>query len=373
MIHLFNIEEWAEKHLQGNLSPMEEKLLVETLAKDQILKTQFDQSIKLLQSLADYQEAKKVKSLLQEVEKDLLSETEDNIDNQEDKTTVILPFVKRVKSFSQKYWRTSALAASIALCSSLLTYNVATNSTKDSSNNQYTLLKRDIESIKRSQNSIINNIKSTNTKSPELTPANFGGSGFAVSNQGHIATNYHVVEGADSIYIQSNDGNYYKARIISSDVTNDLAILKVEDESFKMKSSSLPYSLSKNASALGQKVFTIGYPRDEVVYNEGYISSESGYNKDTSAYQIEVTSNPGQSGAPVFDNKGNIIALITAKQKNTTGTTYAVHSSALLSLINELPTGEKVKVNSKHYSVPNNRVDQIKYLRDYVFSVKVYK
>src|SRR5437764_704090 len=75
----------------------------------------------------------------------------------------------------------------------------------------------------------------------------------------------------------------------------DLAILKVIDTSFK-KINSLPYYIPRTTSELGEQIFTLGYPKEEVVYGEGYISAKSGYSGDTTAYQISISVNPGNSG-----------------------------------------------------------------------------
>src|SRR5690606_26335983 len=225
-------------------------------------------------------------------------------------------------------WRTGAVAAGLVLLSSLSTYFALNTANKNSSNQQYTLLRRELESIKHSQNKIIDSLQKE--KEPQNQPdARFSGTGFALTNDGYLATNFHVVKDANHIFIQTSEGETYSAYIVARDPAADVAILKVEDKSFRFSKNSLPYAIAHNTSGLGQHVFTIGYPKDDAVYNEGYISSENGYNGDIQSYQLEITANPGQSGAPVLDQNGTVIAVITGKQSNTSGTTYAVRALAL--------------------------------------------
>ena len=109
-----------------------------------------------------------------------------------------------------------------------------------------------------------------------------------------------------------------------------------------------------------------------MVYNEGYISADKGYEDNALSYQLEITANPGQSGAPIFDNKGNIIGIITGKQLNTTGTTYAVHAEQLLQLLNELPKSERTILSNKNRYKNLERTEQVGLLQDFVCPVKVY-
>ena len=90
----------------------------------------------------------------------------------------------------------------------------------------------------------------------------------------------------------------------------DLAILKIDDKDFKPVNT-LPYSIRKTQPDLGEELFTLGYPRDEIVYNMGYLSAKTGYKGDTTSCQLSLTANPGNSGAPVFNKNGEIIGIIT--------------------------------------------------------------
>ncbi|RQO31776.1 serine protease [Taibaiella sp. KBW10] len=361
MIHLLNIEEWAERYKAGDLSTAELKSLHTALDEDKVLNTSFQQALQLQFLLSEKKSTQQLRNTLQEVATAHKAS--------QDPATSIITSVKKPLMGMRRYWKPISAAATIALFSSLLTYTF----TKDNSqkNHQYTQLQKDIATLKHSQNQIINNLNKPSSTPVVSYPGDYSGSGFAITNDGLVATNYHVVEGADSVFIQLNDGNYYKANIITANPQSDLAILKVINKDFTF-GKALPYMISKSPSSLGQKIFTIGYPQDNIVYNEGYISSERGFNGDTTAYQLEITSNPGQSGAPILDNNGNVVGIITGKQTNTNGTTFAVHANELLSMINGLSKDQKINLNTKN-RLNTSRPEQIKTLRDFVCAVRVYK
>lgn len=97
-----------------------------------------------------------------------------------------------------------------------------------------------------------------------------------LNKNGYVVTNYHVVNDADSVHLQNRQGNSYKADIIYKDMEKDLAILHISDGEFK-PNKNIPYSFRSQDLDLGDDIFTIGYPRDEAVYGEGYLSSSTGY------------------------------------------------------------------------------------------------
>lgn len=369
MIHLLNVEEWAERYNSQDLTPEELRVLHATLEQDAVLNKAFEQALQMQILLNEHRKRSKLKSKLANIAAEHQIQNQSNLvaSKAAKAPTGVLMTLK-------KYWRPMSAAAAIALCSSLLTYNLSRDT--KSKNNQYVLLKRDIESIKKSQNQIISEMKQTESnnaaaKAAIAHPGVYGGSGFAISNDGYFATNYHVVERADSIYLQMNNGRAYKAIVIKVNPEADLAILKIDDKNFAFKQS-IPYTIDKNVASLGQRIFSIGYPKDDVVYNEGYISSEKGYDGNASAYQLEITANPGQSGAPILDTNGNVVGIITGKQSNTSGTTFAVHAEQLLTMIAELPKEYKVNLGNKNKYSTTTRPEQVKMLRDYVCAVKVY-
>src|SRR5690606_11459493 len=195
--------------------------------------------------------------------------------------------------------------------------NVKDNSSK------YSALKRDMNRIAHNvnvQNKVINNISSNVNKA---TPSTYGGTGFALTPNEFIATNYHVINAADSVYVQNSKGDSFKASVVFIDPTYDIAILEITDPNYK-ELSALPYTFKEVESDLGQDVFTIGFPREEAVYGRGYLSSNTGFGGDTIAYQVSIPVNPGNSGGPVLDDNGNVIGVINGKQKEADGAAFAV-------------------------------------------------
>lgn len=263
-----------------------------------------------------------------------------------------------------------AAAACIALVTSLSTIAVIQNVTRNKSTAQYEDVRRVLNNIQRSQNALINDINSK-SKAP-LNPGTYGGTGFAVSGNGYIVTNYHVVAGADSVYVQNTKGEAFKAVSIFEDISSDLAVLKIADSSFK--SQPLPYALKPQSVKIGEEVFTMGFPRDEIVYGKGYISAKTGFNGDTTAYQVSIPVNPGNSGAPLLDSKGDVVGIVTGKQTTSDGIAFAVKSAHLKHLLDEMPKDKQPHKdwNHKSHLEGMNRVDQIKKLEDFVYMVKVY-
>ncbi len=179
------------------------------------------------------------------------------------------------------------------------------------------------------------------------TPTAFG-TGFAISNNGYVVTNSHVIHGAKNIFIRGINGNFtsaLKCIIVIDDTNNDLAVIKVEDSNFKSLSA-IPYNIISKTVDVGTDVFTLGYPLktimgDEIKLTNGIISSKTGFNGDITSYQISVPIQPGNSGGPLFDSDGNLIGIVNSVLRNAENVTYAIKSSYLNNLIETLPSGTK--------------------------------
>ena len=276
----------------------------------------------------------------------------------------------KVIAMWKKHKKNLAVAASVAIVVTLVTL-FSTGQFKKESNPSYSALKRDMENIKRSQNALIRNI---NSKNQDATPSQFGGTGFALTSNGYLVTNYHVVEGADSIYVQNNKGESFKVETIYIDPASDIAVLQIIDPLFE-NLAALPYTFKRKDSDLGEDVYTFGFPKDDVVYGEGYLSSATGFGGDSIAYQVSIPVNPGNSGGPLLDNKGNIIGIVSGKQTQADGAAFAIKSNFLLKAIDNIPQDslkEKITINKKNTLAGLSRTQRIKKMQDFIFVVKVY-
>lgn len=342
----------AEGYVNGSLTDTEQFILQDKLATDVSFKAEFNESVNLLRSLKGSGQHKQFRGMLQDI-----AQTGDKKK-------------ARIISLPVNY-RTAAIAASIAFIISIGTYWITQYNNNKKIASQYILLRKDLEKYKRSQNALISDIK--NQQAPPVEPARYTGTGFALTNDGYFVTNYHVIEGADSVYIQNDEGEYYKSSLISFNAKTDIALLKVEHKKFRFGKGDVPYSLSPSKRDLGTKVYTIGFPEDEMVYYEGYISSINGYEGDSAQYRLELPSEHGLSGAPVADASGNIIGIITGKKTESQGTTYAVSSAELLEMMESLPDGINLKLPKTNKLGAASREQQIKKLGHYTCAVKVYK
>ncbi|AIM35760.1 S1C family serine protease [Sphingobacterium sp. SG20118] len=310
--------------------------------------------------------------------KNQLAQSAKNYHRSQQHTRVIPMKQTKIVSLWAKLKASSLVAAAVAVLAVFSTLWLSGYYKNiDKANTDYSALKRDMNNVKKDvieHNAALKSINNKSSKANEASASQFGATGFMVSNNGYVVTNYHVVSGADSIYLQNNKGESYKAQVIHSDPANDLAILLIEDTNFKI-GKTLPYTFKTGASDLGEDIYTIGFPRDEAVYGQGYLSSATGYAGDTIAYQISIPVNPGNSGGPVMDTKGNVIGIISGKQRGIDGAAFAIKTKSILKALDEIPADSlqgQVKLNKKNMLSGLSRTEQIKRLQDYIYMVKVY-
>lgn len=348
--HIWNL---AEAYAAGTMPEAEKSALLSRLQTEPAFAAEFHECVNMLRSLEGSGRQQQFRSMLQDVHQEVASKPARSI------------------PLSTHYWRTAAIAAGIALLTSVTTYWSFNRPDKRNAT-QYNVLRREIENIKRSQNQLIQNIQTANTSAPALQ-ARYTGTGFAITNDGYLVTSYHVIDGADSVYIQNRDGVYFKASVKVSDPKNDIAILKVQDSKFRFGKTDVPYTFSASKSGLGARIYTLGFPEDEIIYNEGYISAKNGYEDDSMQYRLQLPADPGQSGAPVLDAKGNVLAIITAKGNKDEGNTYAVSSKAVLQLMHSIRRDLSIHIPKNNKLSNLEREQQIQKLEYYTCSVKVYK
>lgn len=185
--------------------------------------------------------------------------------------------------------------------------------------------------------------KTPENKKPALSKGISTGTGFFISNDGHVLTNSHVIEGSSSISIILN-GKSLPATLIDHDPSNDIALLKVDEVV-----EGLPIELKKKTKQ-GAEIAVLGYPNIGLQGNEqkatfGYINANSGIQGDTRYFQIDSPIQPGNSGSPTVNDQGVVIGIASASLNqsaaiNATGTlaqnvNYAVKIAyALPMLIN---------------------------------------
>lgn len=163
------------------------------------------------------------------------------------------------------------------------------------------------------------------------------GSGFFISADGYAVTNNHVVDKADSVEVQTDDGKIHTAKVIGTDPRTDLALIKVDGGSF-------PYvNLAGAPPRIGDWVIAVGNPFGLGGTVTAGIVSARGRDIGASAYddfiQIDAPVNKGNSGGPTFDTEGNVIGVNTAifsPSGGSVGIAFAIPSDTVKSVITQL-------------------------------------
>ncbi len=207
------------------------------------------------------------------------------------------------------------------------------------------------------------------------------GTGFFISESGYIATNNHVINGASEIEVEykfNGEILRFQANIIKVDKLNDLAVIQIKDSEYLM-TSPIPYNFKTETIDIGKEVFALGYPMaltlmgKDIKFTDGRISSKTGLAGDITSYQIQVPIQPGNSGGPLFDFKGNLIGITSSGINRdldiTENVNYAIKARNLLNLIEALP--ETISLPSSTQLASKSLTDQIKILSDYVVLIKV--
>jgi len=173
-----------------------------------------------------------------------------------------------------------------------------------------------IDIYKRLNEAVVNitSISTSYTWFLEAEPQQGTGSGSIIDQEGHVLTNYHVIQDADKLTITLADGSDYEGAVVGFDAENDLAILKFNPEGKKL--TVIPISKSDTVQ-IGQKVLAIGNPfglertlTTGVISAQRAIKSESGLIMQK-AIQTDASINPGNSGGPLLDSKGEMIGINT--------------------------------------------------------------
>jgi len=288
--------------------------------------------------------------------------------------TVVL--LTQLKLHVNKYWRTASVAACVALIASVFTFITVRSIYKQDTKGVYETLRlvsKEINSIKKNQGDIKNEVGNLKKKSAAIPdyPSKYSGTGFALNNSGYLVTNLHVIDGFSKIFVFTNDNVGHPSEVVATDEINDLAILKINESDFSFHDK-VPYSIRKSNPNIAQRIYSLGYPKNDIVYNEGYISSTTGFEGDSNRFQLELPSGPGVSGAPILDESGNVVGIISGKQSQTEGITFAIKTQSLLSLCKSLPHDfESNGINISEIK-GQTRAQQVKKIQPYICVVKVY-
>ena len=213
----------------------------------------------------------------------------------------------------------------------------------------------------------------------ESKPQIWSGTGFAL-NKGYLVTNWHVAEGAQTIYIYGVRGDFtkkYIADVIAKDKITDIAILRISGNGFP-GFGTVPYKIRTSTAEVAEEVFALGYPLteimgDEVKYTDGKISALSGFDGNVSMYQISAPIQNGNSGGPVFDDNGNVIGIACAGIDNRVAqnANYAVKASYLKSLADAMQIANVMPTSSQMANY-TRRQDKVKAVKNFVFYIECY-
>lgn len=373
MIEDIKLLEVVERYISGQMSP-DERVHFEQLRKST---PEVDQMVVehtfFLQQMNRFDEVKNFKAIL--------SDTHIHLG---EKGLIKAPRLKgkaRVVYLYNRYKRVSAIAASIAgitaLTISALVWSL--NPGKPAKQEDVIQLKNDfakkndqIEKKMKILDQKINNVTDQTNVEPPIEYIS-SGTGFLIDSKGYLVTNAHVVKGAEHVAVQSSSGTDLRAKVVYSNEEKDIAILKITDKNYKPLSS-IPYSIKRSGVNLAESIFTLGYPRNDIVYGNGYIAAKTGYNGDTLSCQITIPANKGNSGSPVLNKNGEIIGILSKKESTVEGAAFALRSKYIFEALNELQKDssyKNIKLPTSSTLKGKDRTQQVKTISDYVFMVKV--
>ncbi|PYT82651.1 MAG: hypothetical protein DMG40_05080 [Acidobacteria bacterium] len=180
-------------------------------------------------------------------------------------------------------------------------------------------------------------------------PVEGAGSGFIIDSRGYILTNYHVVEGAQSIEVVLGDQSRHPAKYIGADQRNDVALIKIDPKGKQLATLKLGDS---RAIQVGQKVLAIGNPfgfqstlTTGVVSAVGRTVQTSQTTAIEEAIQTDAAINRGNSGGPLIDSHGDVIGINTAiytPSGTTAGIGFAIPINTAKTIANDLITTGRV-------------------------------
>ncbi len=358
-----------ERYLTGAMLP-EEKRYFQQLRKNT---PEIDQMVVehrlFLQQMNLYTDQKNFMDTLTSIHVDLLESGQISESEEAEE-----PAKGKVLQLWTKYKRVTAIAASIAVVTTLFISLLMTQlSPTAPTKGDIQYLSNKINVLEKQTHALNAEIRKEQPNAVEARTYTTGGTAFLIDGRGYLVTNAHVLQGK-GVVVNTN-GTDLMATIAYIDKEKDLALLKIDDKAFKPVAS-LPYSFKHGEFNLGSDIYTLGYPRDVIVYNSGYISATSGHDGDTSSLQISLPANPGNSGGPVLNKNGEVVGILSARETDAEGVVFAIKSKGIYDMLNDLKR-EDTSYQSIRMPVTSNlkkldREQQIKKVADYVYQVKVY-
>mgnify|MGYP006142875171 FL=1 len=356
----------TERYLNGEMNAEEKAMFEQLRETNQEVDQMVVEHSLFLQQINRYGGIREMKHSLHEVHNQLL---QDGAIQEE-----VLSTGAKVVNMWKRYKRTITIAASIAGITALSISGMTLLLGPKNNTKALTDLSKKVDNLERKQRQQDNKINTVISKLEPGAVIKESGSAFLVDGKGYLVTNAHVLRNAKGIIVLNNKGAEFKAIIVKVDESKDIAILKIVDKDYKSLGA-LPYGIRKSSTDIAEPIFTLGYPRNEIVYGEGYLSAKTGFNGDTLSCQIAVAANPGNSGGPVFNKNGEVIGILSTKETKADGVVFAIQSKYIIETVNQLKKDDstiELKLPSKSSVKGMGASEQVKKIQDYVYMVKVY-
>ena len=197
------------------------------------------------------------------------------------------------------------------------------------------------------------------------------GTCFMISKDGYFLTSKHLVKNKRIFIAQQREtGETFEVETVYRDSLLDFAILRCHPDVATLFNS-VPFKFYNKDLELGEEVFTLGYPKSNIVYTKGDVSSETGYLSDSNFVEVSLPSNPGYSGAPLFTESGYLAGIITANNSKKQSVTYVLRHDYVFNKIEEIKIADSLKIDlSKNYSRRySQKSNLIKSLSPFVFEL----
>ena len=187
------------------------------------------------------------------------------------------------------------------------------------------------------------------------------GSGFLITEDGYILTNYHVINGASTVKVTLYNGETYDAEIIGGDEDYDIAVIKIDASGLKAVTFG-----DSSALQVGEDIAAIGNPLGELTFSlsEGIVSSvDRAINVDGTPFnmiQVSAAINPGNSGGPLFNAYGEVVGIVSAKYSSYASTSveglgFAIPINDVIAMVEDIMENGRV-TNRPYFAITAEEV-----------------